>query len=150
MIQTAKNEIFGHFLEFGLLDWLDIAHYDSTKWISTFGNITRSWRIIQMSPKCIFEWSKEPKKRFLAVFWTSVCWIDLILHNVIVLNIFQHLSTLSCYEGSFISHRNAFLNDPKSQRRGFWLNCFHNLATIWLMFISNTLLHDCCCLSVTM
>ena len=67
-------------LEFGLLDRLDTAYCDSTKCFPTFGNITRSWRSMQRSQKCIFEWSKEPKKKFLVIFWTSVCWIDLILH----------------------------------------------------------------------
>ena len=111
---------FGHFLKFGTSDGLDIVYYDSTKCFPAFDNITRSWRIIQMSQKCIFEWSKEPKKRFLAIFWTLVCWIDLILHNVIVLNVFQHSTTLPDHEGSFKCHKNAFLNDPKSQKRGFW------------------------------
>ena len=31
MIQRAKKEVFGHFLELGLLDRLDIAYCDSTK-----------------------------------------------------------------------------------------------------------------------
>ena len=30
MIQMAKKEAFGHFLELGLLDRLDIAYCDST------------------------------------------------------------------------------------------------------------------------
>ena len=62
MIQSAKNEVFGHFLEFGLLVRLDIAYFDGTKCFLTFGNDTRWWRIIQKSQKCIFEGSKEPKK----------------------------------------------------------------------------------------
>ena len=73
MIQIAKNEGFGHFLEFGLLDRLDIAYCDSTKCLPTFGNVTRSSWIIQKSKKCIYEWPKEPKMRFLAFFWCSVC-----------------------------------------------------------------------------
>ena len=32
MIQTAKNEVFGHFLELGVSDRLQIAYYDYTKW----------------------------------------------------------------------------------------------------------------------
>ena len=64
MIQKAKNEVFGHFLEFGLLDRLDIAYCDSTKCLPTFGNVTRSSWIIQKSEKCIFEWSKVPKRGF--------------------------------------------------------------------------------------
>ena len=107
MIQRAKNEVFGHFQEFGLLDRLDIAYCDSTKCFPTFGNVTRSWRIIQRSQKCIFEWSKRPKKRFLAIFWSLVCWIDLILHIVIVLNVFQCLTTLPGHEGSFKNNNSS-------------------------------------------
>ena len=75
MIQRAKKEVFGRFLEFGLLDWLDIAYWDSTKCVPVFGNVTRSWSIIQKSQQCIFEWSNEPKKRFLAVFRVWLVWL---------------------------------------------------------------------------
>ena len=83
MIHRAKKEGFGHLLESGLLDWLDIAYCASTKCLPTFGNVTRSWRIIQRSQKCIFEWSKELKKRFCAIFCSSVCWICLILPELV-------------------------------------------------------------------
>ena len=59
MAQRAKKEVFGHFLEFGLLDRPGIAYCDRTKCFPSFG-------------------------------------------------------------GSFKSHKNLFLNDPKSQKRGFW------------------------------
>ena len=134
MIQRVKKEVFGRFLDFSLLDRLGIAYCDGTKCFSGFGNLARSWRIIQKSLKCIFEWSKEPKKSFLAIFWTLVCWIDLMLHNVIVLNVFQHSTTLLDHEGSFKCHKNAFLNDPKSQKRGFWPFCsvfFPSNGLIW-------------------
>ena len=78
MQKRAKNEVFGRFLEFGLLDRLDIAYCDSTKRFLTFGIVTRSWSIIQKSNKYIFEWSKEPKMRYLAIFLSLVCWIDLV------------------------------------------------------------------------
>ena len=120
MIQKVKKDVFGHFLEFGLLDRPDIAYCDRTKCFLTFGNVTRSWRIIQRSQKCIFEWSKRPKKRFSAIFLSLVCWIDLILHIVIDLNVFQLSAMLPGHEGSFKGHKNAFLNDPKGQKRGFW------------------------------
>ena len=120
MIQKVKKEVFGHFLEFGLLDRLDIAYCDSTKCFTTFGNITRSWRIIQRSQKCIFGWSKRPKKRFSAIFLSLVGWIDLILHIVVELNVFQHFATLPGHDGSFKNSQNAFLNDPKCQKGGFW------------------------------
>ena len=82
MIQSAKKEVFGHFLDLGLLDWLDIAYYDRTKCGSTVGNTTRSWRIIQKRHKSIFEWSKVPKMRFLAFILSLVCWIALIMAGI--------------------------------------------------------------------
>ena len=63
---------------------------------------------------------KSQKKGFLAIFWSLVCWIDLISHIVIVLNVFQRLATLPGHAGSFKNQKNAVLNDPKSQKRGFW------------------------------
>ena len=128
---------FGHFFKFGTSDGLDIVYYDSAKCFPAFDNITRSWRIIQMSQKCIFEWSKEPKKRFLAIFLSLVCWNDLILHIMIVLNVFQHSTRLPDHEGSFKCHRNSFLNDPKSQFGRFlkfglldWLDTANYGATL--------------------
>ena len=118
--------VFCHFLEFGTSDGLDIEYYDRIKCFPAFDNITRSWRIIQMSQKCIFEWSKEPKKRFLAYFWSLVSWIDLILHIVIVLNVFQLSATLPGHVGSFKGHKNAFLNDPKNQK-----SCFRPFSWVW-------------------
>ena len=129
MIQRAKKEVFGHFLEFGLLDRLDIAYCDSTKCFPTFCNIVSSWGIIQRSQKCIFEWSKEPKRRVLAIFWSLDCWIDLILHIVLVLNVYQRSAMLPGHEGSFKDHKNAFLNDPKGQKRGFWP--FSGVWSVW-------------------
>ena len=75
--------------------------------------------IIQKSHNCIFEWSKQPKMRFFAIFWSLVCWIDLILHIVIVLNVFQLWAKLPADEGSLKDNKIAFLNDPKGQKRFF-------------------------------
>ena len=36
MQKRAKNEVFGHFLEFGPLVQLDILYYDITKWCARF------------------------------------------------------------------------------------------------------------------
>ena len=55
MIQKPKKQLFGYFLEFGLLDRLDIAYCERTKCFPTFGNGTSSRRIIQRLQKCIFE-----------------------------------------------------------------------------------------------
>ena len=43
-----------------------------------------------------------------------------MLHILIELNVFQQSATLPGHGGSFKRHRNAFLNDPKCQNRGFW------------------------------
>ena len=126
MIQSAKKVVFGNFLDLRLLDWLDIAYYDSTKCVPTFANTTRSERIIQKSIKCIFEWSKVPERGVLATFLSLVCWINLILHIVIVLKVFDHFATLPGHAGSFKNQKNAFLNDPKSQKRGFW-----SFSVVW-------------------
>ena len=50
------------------------------------------------------------KKRFLAIFWSSVCWIDLIMHILIVLSVFQLLATLPGHKGSFKNQKNTILN----------------------------------------
>ena len=53
------------FLMLGLLDRLDIAYCDNIKPVLTFGNLARSWRIIQKWEKCIFRWFKKPKRVLL-------------------------------------------------------------------------------------
>ena len=134
MIQKPKKGFFGYFLEFGLLDRLDIAYCERTKCFPTFGNVTRSQRIIQRSQKCVFEWSKRPKKRFLAIFLRLVCWIDLILHFVIVLNVFI---IQQCYQ---------VMKDPSNiTEMHFWMiiraknegfgHFDGNLSHWWLHFI---------------
>ena len=41
MIQYAKEEFLGLFLELNLLDGLDIADFDRTKWFLSFGDDKR-------------------------------------------------------------------------------------------------------------
>ena len=60
------------------------------------------------------------QKEVLADFLSLVCWIDSILHIVIVLNVYQLLAMLPGQAGSFKNQKNAFLNDPKCQNGGFW------------------------------
>ena len=57
------------------------------------------------------------KKR---VFWTFGRWIDLILHMMIALHVFQHLAPLPRHGGSFKCVKKAFLNGPKCQKGYFW------------------------------
>ena len=143
--------------------------------ILTNGLFYRPCWIIQKSKKCLFEWSKQPKMRFLAIFLSFVHRIDLKLHIFILLNdvdswavislvldhskiwkmpfwmiqiakneVFDHFLELGALDrlqiayydytkwswqvgyhiahaGSFKIHKNAFLNDPNSQKWGFWL-----------------------------
>ena len=63
VIQRAKNDVFDHFLEFGLLVRLDIAYYETTTCLTTL-IVTRSRIIIQKPRKCIFDQSKGSKKGF--------------------------------------------------------------------------------------
>ena len=90
MIQSAKKDIFGRFMDLGLLDLLDIAYYDGSKCISTFGTVTRSWKMILKTQKCIFERPTKAKKKFMAIFCGLGCWIDLLSHILMVLNSFNH------------------------------------------------------------
>ena len=55
-------------------------------------------------------------KTGLAIFSSLVPPIVLILYIMIVLNAFQHSTTLPDHEGSIKCHKNAFLNDSKSQK----------------------------------
>ena len=59
--------------------------------------------------------------RFLAIFLSLACWINLISHIVIVLNVFYHITMLPGQAGSFKNQKNVFLNDPKCQK-GFFLD----------------------------
>ena len=44
----------------------------------------------------------------------------MILQIVIALDVQQHSAKLTGYEGPFKCHKNVCLNDPKSQKHGFW------------------------------
>ena len=112
----SQNEVFGHFHMFGQLDRLDIADCDRTKCSPTLGKVNRSWMIIQKPQKLVYDWSKEPKMRFLVIFINLVWWIDLILQIVIEVNVLKHWARLTDHEGLFKYHKNAFLNDPNSQK----------------------------------
>ena len=90
MIQSAKKRHFGRFMDLGLLDLLDIAYYDGSKCFSTFGTVTRSWKMILKSQKCIFERPTEAKKKVMAIFYSLGCWIVLLSHILMVLNSFYH------------------------------------------------------------
>ena len=72
MIQSAKNEV----LDFGLLDWLDIAYDDGILCFPPFGNTTRSWRIIQKSQKSIFEWSEVPNLELGLSDWLDILYYE--------------------------------------------------------------------------
>ena len=109
MIQIAKNEVFDHFLEFGASDRLQIAYFDSTKW---------SWQVdchilhagsFKHHKKCLFEWSKEQKMRFLVIFLSFVHRIGLKLRISIEMNGLQALACVS-----------LMLDHSKTIKMPFW------------------------------
>ena len=63
---------------------------------------------------------ERAKKEGFGHFLENVFWIDLILYIVIVITVFQLSARLPGRERSLKNQKNAFLNDPKSQNRGFW------------------------------
>ena len=128
MIQSVKKEVFGHFLDLGLLDWLGIAYYDKTRCVSTFGNTTRSWGVIQKSPESIFECCEVPKMRLLAIILSLVCWIDLILHMMIEFYVFHHSATLPGHEGSFKSLKKYYWMIQSAKKWVF--DHFHDLGLL--------------------
>ena len=82
------------------------------------------------------------------VFLTQVCWIDLILHNVIVLNVFKHSATSPDHEGSSKDRKYPFLNDPKGQNEVFghflelacWINLISHIVIVLNVFYHSTML----------
>ena len=38
MQKRAENKVFGHFIEFGLFEWSDIAYSDRERWYSSTNN----------------------------------------------------------------------------------------------------------------
>ena len=55
----------------------------------------------------------------MAIFSILAPRMAFILHIMIVLNVIQHLPALQGLKGSFNNLKNAFLNDPKSQKEVF-------------------------------
>ena len=62
-----------------------------------------------------FEWSIQ----LLAVFSSLVHWINLILHILIILNVLNNFSTIWHMLDHSKVTKNAFLNDPKCQKKRF-------------------------------
>ena len=115
--KVPKKDIFGRFMDLGLLDLLDIAYYDGSKCFSTFGTVRRSWKMILKSQKCIFERPTEAKKKFMAIFSSLGCWIDLLSHILMVLNSFYHWY---CYQVMKVHKKITEMHDSKSKKVGFW------------------------------
>ena len=68
MQKRAKNEVFGHFLDFGDSDRLEIAYDGSAKRFSTCGSGYRSCIINEVCLICIINAKKEAKMKSLAIF----------------------------------------------------------------------------------
>ena len=68
IIQIAKNEVFGHFLELGASDRLQIAYFDYAKWSWQVGCHIGHAGSLKNHKICLFGWSKMPKKGFFDHF----------------------------------------------------------------------------------
>ena len=77
MIQTAKNEDFAHFLEFGLLDRLDNG-CDSTKWFPRIGNVNVMKDHSKIT-KIHFWMTQKAERRFLTIFWLAYVMMVMII-----------------------------------------------------------------------
>ena len=128
---------FGHFLEFGPSDGLDIAYHDSSKCFSAFGHGNSSC-IINQSFNNFFPWSKRP---FLTLsrFWR------------------KSIKRWRIYDDLIRSYR-VSVNCPRKrhvqERSGWFLRCFfvwrvgcfewsiQLLAVFWsLVHLINLILH---------
>ena len=79
MIQIAKNEVFGHFIEFGPSDWLCIAYFDRTKWCAWVGHPITHAGSFKNRKNAFLNDPNSQKKMFLAIFLSLVPRIDLII-----------------------------------------------------------------------
>ena len=82
MIQIAKNEVFGHFLELGASDRLQIAYYDCTKWswqvashIPLAGSFKNHKNAFLNDPK-VQKWSFRPDSWVWCIWltWYFIFW----------------------------------------------------------------------------
>ena len=71
---------FGHFLEFGTSDGLEIAYYDSAKLLSTFGHGNRSCIINEV---CIISiiYAKKAKNEVFVRFLENMVSVFMKLHQ---------------------------------------------------------------------
>ena len=61
----------------------------------------------------IFRKRCSAEKEVFSRFSSLDCWINLILHIVLVLNALHYQGRLPAHIGLFKDHQNAVLNDPK-------------------------------------
>ena len=79
MQKRAKNKVFGHYLEIGVSDGLDIAYLDSRKCLSAFGNgkwsciIDKQCMLSIIYPKMSQKLGFWPLSRDWGLRWTRYC-----------------------------------------------------------------------------
>ena len=125
MIQRAKKDVLGHFVEFGLLDWLDIAYCASTKCLPTFSTIrirNAHGRFSGKNPDHskitnMYFWMIQLSiGHFLKIGWSDQLDIAYCDSTKCFLTFYNVTRSCRIIQKS----KDAFLNDPKSQKRGFW------------------------------
>ena len=114
MIQRAKIEVFGYFLEFG---WSDVLH-------TGYFDCTNNWAIISLMQDHsklakMYFWMIQRAKIEVFGHFLEFGWSD-VLHTAYfdcTKWSFQ-LGINIAHAGSFNNHKSVFLNDPKIQNRG--------------------------------
>ena len=92
MIQIAKNEVFGHFLELGASDQLQIAYSDYTKWCwqvgcrnahaGSFKNLKNAFLDDQKSQKLGFDHFREfgqVDRLDIVYYERNICFTTLVI-----------------------------------------------------------------------
>ena len=110
MIQIAKNQVFGHFLEFGALDWLDIAYFDRTNWCAWASHGIAHAGSFKNQKNAFLNDTNSQKMRFLANFLSLMAWIDMMLYILIDLNDLNDMTIVS-----------LILDHSKIRKMPFWM-----------------------------
>ena len=113
--KRARNEVFGHFLEFGASDWLDNAYFDRTVWFARFDHRIShagSFKITKMPFWMIQIAKNEVFSHFLD--FNSSDWLDIAYFDLT--KWFARFGHRISHAGSFKNQKNAFLNDQITQK----------------------------------
>ena len=115
MIQIAKNKLFGHFLDFGQSDRLEIAYYNRYKQCAGLANSnTHHSKIIKKSKSFLDDLNSKKIRLGHFLEFCASDWLEIAYFNRN--EWFASFGLRITHARSFKNHKNAFLNDPNSQK----------------------------------